>query len=325
MILLSRTVYDISMTSQLTPLARSRNRHTLAKASAATFVAALMVVGVPLSASASTPIDVAYGHIIFDNPDTDPGNNDSDDIGNDAQLNDFFDYENVFPGVDARVTVLEITNLEGEVDKVDEGQDTTDPNSDDTPLWVEIDPPGSNGELATGGPGSAKLRIDFFDSASGFTTPVTLTNFAITVKDIDSRQFVTFYGVSSYFVSSDPASVLVVTEDGSNVTFAETLAESSNGDEEQHWAVVRYASASSVTFVVGSQEGNDAEFGVDFNQPDWTVDPTEVVLGEPEQPEQSALANTGQNDDVLLWGALGVMLAAAGAIAAGISVRRSRM
>jgi hypothetical protein len=313
------------MTSDVTPPPVPRNRHGLAKVSAASFVAAIMILGVPLSASASTPIDVAYGDIIFDNPETNPATADSDDIGLEAQVDDFFDYENVFPGVDARVTVLEITNLEGEVDKVDEGQDTSDPNSDDAPLWVEIDPPGTNNQLATGGPGSTKIRIDFFDSASAFTTPVTLNNVAITVEDIDNRQFVTFFGITSYLVSSDPASVLVVTEDGADVTFAETNSTSSNGTDEQHWAVVRYASASSVTIVVGSLEADDAEFGLDFSQPDWTVDPNEVVLGETEQLEQPALANTGQNEDALLWGALGFMLAAAGATATVFSVRRSRL
>jgi hypothetical protein len=77
-----------------------------------------------------------------------------------------------------------------------------------------------------------------------------------------------------------------------------------------------------VTFIVGSQEATDAEFGVAFGQPDWTVDPNEVVLAEPEQP---ALANTGRNEDVLMWGALGFMLAAAGATATVFSVRRSRL
>jgi hypothetical protein len=190
---------------------------------------------------------------------------------------------------------------------------------------VEIDPPGTDNELATGGPGSTKLRIDFFDSASAFTTPVTLNNVAITVMDIDNRQFVTFFGISSYFVSSDPTSVLVVTEDGADVTFAETISTSANNSDEQHWAVVRYASASSVTVVVASLEADDAEFGLDFGQPDWTIDPNEVVLGETEQPAQPALANTGRNEDVLLWGALGFMLAAAGATATAISVRRSRL
>jgi hypothetical protein len=313
------------MTSDLTPLPVPRNRHGLAKVSAASFVAAIMILGVPLSASASTPIDVAYGDIIFDNPETNPATDDSDDIGLGAQVEDFFDYENVFPGVDARVTVLDITNLQGEVDKVDEGQDTSDPNSDDAPLWVEIEPPGDNDELATGGPGSTKIRIDFFDSASAFTTPVTLNNVAITVNDIDNRQFVTFFGISSYLVSSDPASVLVVTEVGADVTFAETISTGSSSTDEKHWAVVRYASASSVTFIVGSQEATDAEFELDFGQPDWTVVPNERVLAEPEQPAQPALANTGRNEDVLMWGALGFMLAAAGATATVFSVRRSRL
>jgi hypothetical protein len=80
-----------------------------------------------------------------------------------------------------------------------------------------------------------------------------------------------------------------------------------------------------VTFIVGSQEATGAEFDLDFGQPDWTVVPNEIVLAEPEQPAQPALANTGRNEDVLLWGALGFMLAAAGATATAISVRRSRL
>lgn len=281
-------------------------------------VAAAMTFGISGTAWAVGPIEVGYDLIEFTNPETDLSTDDTDDIGLDAALGDVVEYENVFPGVDAKVTVLDITNLQDEVDKIDEGQDSTAVNFDDTPMWVEIDPPGTNGEPAIGGPGSATLRVDFFVSGGTFTAPVTLNEIGITLKDVDSDQYVTFYDASSYALSSEPETVLTATVEDGDVTIADISGETASALDEENWATVTYAAAESITVTVGTLQADDAEFGLLFTVPDLSADPTEILLG---GAEEDNLADTGANG-VTILGAFGLALAVAGTALARSSARR---
>lgn len=270
------------------------------------------------TAHAVAPVDINYGDIAFINPETDLSTDDTDDIGADGEVGDEFEYLDVFPGVDAIVKVVSITNLEGSVDKIDEGQDETDLDFDDSPLWLEVNPPGVNDELADGGPGSVKVRISFFDAGSDFMVPVTLRNVGITLKDIDNRQFAKFFGATSFLLSSDPETNLLASANGADVTISEREGQSSDNDEEEHWVAIRYASASSITVVVGSREAGDAEFGLAFTLPDWTEDPNVVTLSDKE-----TLAPTGAVDTASLWVALGAAIIGAG-VMTGRTARRGQ-
>lgn len=282
--------------------------------------ATALTLGFTGAAWAVAPVEVGYDLISFLNPANfvEP---ESDDIGFDAQLGDVVDYEDVFAGVDAQVTVVAITNLSNEVDKIDEGQNQMEPGDGDSALWIEIDPPGSSGSPATGGPGSATFQIDFYEEGGDFTTPITLNEVAITVKDIDSLQSITFEDVSSYELSSVPETVLTATVDGEELTIAETEELSSDAVDEEHWVVVRFDSLNSITVTVGAIEGGDAEFGLLFRDTDWSAEPTAVDVDEPAGGGQNGLAATGA-DDVTVLGALGLALAAAGVTMASKTLRR---
>lgn len=280
-----------------------------------------MALGVPAAAWAVVPVEVGYDLIEFINPETDLSTDDTDDIGANAQLGDTVSYENVFPGVSAQVTVNEIVNLEEEVDKIDEGQDSAAVGFDDTPLWVEIDPPGVNNAPAEGGPGSATFTIDFFVDNGEFDTPVALNEIGITVKDIDEGQSITFNGASTYSLSSDPQTNLVAVVENGNVTVSDAASASADAVDEEHWVAVTYETATSITFTVGAVEGADAEFGLLFTTPDWSAEPTETTI-EVDGGGADNLADTGLEMNAATWGSLGLASVAVGAVA--VVARRRR-
>ncbi|HLP23819.1 MAG TPA: hypothetical protein VK139_07240 [Microbacteriaceae bacterium] len=285
-----------------------------------------LLLGVSSSAWAVAAIDVNYELVEFANTDLDSPGGDSDDVGLNSEIGDTFDWEGVFPGVDARVEILDYQNLDGDVDKVDEGQDVSD-GEDDRPMWIEINLPGDADSLADDGPGSATFRVDFFASGSNFTTPVSLRKVAVIVKDIDAGQSIQFTDVSSYEVSSEPESVIVPTEDGLDVTFTDGLGEGSAEQDESNWVGVRFLETSSLTFTVGAVMGGDAEFGLLFLEPEWSVEPSLVTL-ESEQPDPApttvSLASAGASAEIAAWSALSVALIGAGLASLAAMSRRSR-
>lgn len=140
----------------------------------------------------------------------------------------------------------------------------------------------------------------------------------MTVKDIDSEQFIAAPGVSSFSLSSSPATALTATVDGDVLTVAELNDEGSSAEDEDHWAVLRFGSVSSITLTVGANQTGSASFDVLFTEPAWTETPTTQEPADlaPAAPE---LAETGANAAVLVPGValLGaLLLAGAGAIAA---------
>jgi hypothetical protein len=219
------------------------------------------------------------------------------------------------------VTVVSESNLGGDhVDKVDEGQSRWDYDleqeieADDVPIWAEINP--------SEGGGSATLRVEFF--LAGTETPVTLENIAITTQDVDDGQSIEFVSPSRYFLSSEPATDLTVEVSEENYKFLSTVNDGSADTEEDHWVIVHYNSADSVTFTVANLEDDDAQFGVRFGTSTWAVPPVEVVLEEaqppvtPTAPEAPAptLAKTGSEalSSSLVIGLLALTASVAGAL-----------
>lgn len=240
------------------------------------------------------------------------------DIGTGAAVGDSFLYSNIAHTgteyIDATVTVVDIAGLEfegtpGFMDYVDEA-------GDNWPLSPQIDVDNA----ATSG--YATLRVAFHASGDP-STPVTLDDVLMTVKDIDSEQFIAAPGVSSFSLSSSPATALTATVDGDVLTVAEMNDVSSSAEDEDHWAVLRFGSVSSITLTVGANQTGSASFDVLFAEPAWTETPTTEEPADiaPAAPE---LAETGANAAVLLPGValLGaLLLAGAGAIA--VSRRRA--
>lgn len=234
------------------------------------------------------------------------------DIGAGAAVGDTFLFSNVYSTgtefVDATVTVVDVEGIEA--DGTLDLMDYVDEAGDNWPLSPQIDVD----DAATSG--FATLEIAFHASGDP-TTPVTIDDVLMTVKDIDSEQFIAAEGVSSFSLSSSPATALTATVDGDVLTVAELNDVGSSTEDEDHWAVLRFGSVSSITLTVGANQTGSASFDVLFTEPAWTETPTTQEPADlaPAAPE---LAETGANAAVLVPGValLGaLLLAGAGAIA----------
>lgn len=186
-------------------------------------------------------------------------------------------YDDVFSGVDAIATVIDVTNINsgpntdtvpnGLFDQFDELSATTGKS-----INVDIDIFGASGAMETG---SVSIRIDFV--AADTSNAVTLQNISILVKDIDSRQYASFAGITSYELSSgtspSTATELVVSTSGGAYEFKEPTGASSDVVDEENWVAVDYASASSITFTLGARQSGGAFFGVSFVNATWPATP----------------------------------------------------
>jgi hypothetical protein len=160
------------------------------------------------------------------------------DVGAGAGDGDSFQYDDVVPGsatqVNALVTVSDFVNVET-VTFVDEND-----HSGNKPIDFQFYDV-SDGE--------ATITVEFFDGDAaddGYTTPISLDNLSVTVKDIDVYQSIEVISPDSYELSESPASVLQVTEDtdAGTTTFAETDGDSYGDADEEVWAVLTYDSTS---------------------------------------------------------------------------------
>jgi hypothetical protein len=224
-------------------------------------------------AFAST-IDIASGEMNFG---ATSGTNQPTTIGVGAASGFTYRYDDVFSGVDAVATVVNVTNIDSDDDQTDGADgffdqfDEADPTTGKT-INVGIDIFGGSGALESG---SVTIRIDFV--AADTSNAVTLQNIAMLVQDIDSRQYATFAGISSYELSSGTApstiTELSVTSSGGAYEFKEPAGNSSSSSDEENWVAVDYASASSITFILGARESGGANFGVSFVNATWPATP----------------------------------------------------
>ena len=247
-----------------------KNKLTLSTA------AAFIVSGFFFSQGAfASTINVASGELNFG---ATPGTNDQPaHIGAGAANGFSYRYDDVFSGVDAVATVIDVTNInsgpntdtvpDGLFDQFDELSSTSGKS-----INVDIDIFGASGALQSG---SVTIRIDFV--AADTTNAVTLQNISMLVKDIDSRQYATFAGISSYELSSgtapSTASELTVTSSGGAYEFKEPTGASSVPEDEENWVAVDYSSARSITFTLGARESGGAFFGVSFVDASWPASP----------------------------------------------------
>jgi uncharacterized repeat protein (TIGR02543 family) len=256
-----------------------KNKLTLSTA------AAFIVSGFFFSQGAfASTINVASGELNFG---ATPGTNDQPaHIGAGAANGFSYRYDDVFSGVDAVATVIDVTNInsgpntdtvpDGLFDQFDELSSTSGKS-----INVDIDIFGASGAMQSG---SVTIRIDFV--AADTTNAVTLQNISMLVKDIDSRQYATFAGISSYELSSgtapSTASELTVTSSGGAYEFKEPTGATSDSVDEENWVAVDYSSASSITFTLGARESGGAFFGVSFIDASWPASPvvTPVSLTE---------------------------------------------
>lgn len=141
-------------------------------------------------------------------------------IGDQAEVGDFYLYEDVHPcgsasptcfQIDAKVTVTGLTNAElngslvQELDELDEFEsDPTDP-SDPTDNFLRLS---VREELP--GYAIAELKVEFF--AAGSATPASFASIALNAYDVDNSQYVELDGFTDYQLTSD--SIIGVTDVG---------------------------------------------------------------------------------------------------------------
>lgn len=240
------------------------------------------------TAAYATTLDLNFGALDFSNPDQ-PSPGVVQDLGEDLDPTDnpnYVDYEEVVSiggtVVDARVTLVRTVNLDNSggtgVDYLDEDprESIGEVGLDDSGISPQID-------LADDGQeGYAEIRISFLDALD--SSSVTLQNIALNIKDVDSNQFVEL-SPSSYSLSSNPRTVLSVTDKGSGLFRFSSGPESSNDEDEQNWVFARYASASSITVIVGKTSGSgSASFDLLFSALSFTPLPTQEQSSEPPEP-----------------------------------------
>jgi hypothetical protein len=240
--------------------------------------------------------------------------NDDGDIGDDSGVGDSYVYNEVGLNSDgspiaATVTVTAVSNLyEFNVDRSD--RPDTDAGIGNGIEKDSLDPPAY-----------AEYSVSFHAPGNP-NSPIVISDFSVTVKDIDSLQWVAVTGASSYLLSSTPATNLVGRTEG-NVLYVEELNDiSSETEDENHWAVLNFTSQSTITLRVGNSSTDPdedvASFNILFADVEWETTPTVINLA-----STSGLADTGVSGS----GVSGTLAIAGLLTAAGIAttiVRRRR-
>ncbi|MDP4586338.1 MAG: hypothetical protein NWS64_03445 [Microbacteriaceae bacterium] len=260
----------------------------------------------PVTAASAITLDLAGNFPVFENPG-------DVDRGVDAEVGDFLDYEDVVTvggvTVDAQITVLTVDGLIGVIDSAYD-------NSED-PSWPQIFSQMRFQEQANGG-GKVRYRIDFTDHATG--DPVTLSGLQLTILDVDETQYIQATNVSSYLLSSTPATALYVRtpNDLASIPEGEIRIGSPSiaiePEDEDYWASLSFENTSSITLELGQGNFDDFEWAyyyLDFQSPTWTVAPTQTDT--PPLTRNEELAPTGATDVSLLAvsGAIGLLAVAA--------------
>jgi hypothetical protein len=244
---------------------------------------AMVLVTVGASA-AQAGVDVSDVELDFSNGGV--------DVGAGAVEDDSFQYDDVVPGsatqVNALVTVSDFFNVET-VTFVDEND-----HSGNAPIdfqFYDVED------------GEATITVEFFDgdTEDGYTTPISLDNLSVTVKDIDVYQSIEVITPDSYELSESPASVLQVTEDldAGTTTFGETDGGSYSDTDEEAWAVINYDSTN--TFSLRGYVYLGGSFTIEFKATAYTPDqPDEIPNGQPyEIPNGDSLYILDEDGDGL--------------------------
>lgn len=235
--------------------------------------------------------------------------------------NDVFTYEEVFllggtTVVGATVTISEIGNLVDDEFMLDGG-----PRDAGGGLGSYISPDNSSLE------GFAEFTIAFHAAGDPYT-PIPLNNISVTIKDIDNEQYVAAENVDSYSLSATPPTELNARTVGTTLFVEELDGDGSRTQDEEHWVVLNFNSASTITMRVGSRDGDGALFNSLFAVAEWSSAPATITTGSssPAAPVSTAapslLAATGAKVEWLVVTGLLVAIAGSGLL---VSSRRKRI
>jgi uncharacterized repeat protein (TIGR02543 family) len=230
--------------------------------------------------ASATTINVALGEMNFG---ATSGTNQPTDIGKDKGLGFSHRYNDVFAGVDAVATVLEVENVDSDDDEtngadglMDEFDEADDESGRSIDLSLDVfGESGGEGVPADSSLGKVTFRLDFVEADSN--QAVTLQNIAMRVVDIDNEQFAQFAGITAYELSSNPTSVLTATGQGGAYEFADLGGTDSDSEKEENWVAVEYSEASTITITLGARQAGGASFGVTFADTEWSEAPTRTT------------------------------------------------
>ena len=259
--------------------------HLAPRSRAGRVVPAVVAVVVAVLAATVTPA-LAADLIAFSNPGAaDPYT----DLLVDPSIGDQQLYEDVRTGVDALVTVTDVTAMGPGVTQdliVDRGDlDAVFTSNDFLNTLLP------NTSSMTPSTKSVTVRIDFRDATSG--APVTLTDIAISAKDLDgdggaSGEYVQYSGITRYCLyDRDGDDVLevgdndiAVTTPGDAYRFAGIESQVGSAAKDG-WAEVFYSSASSLVVTAGELLGNFARIAISFDDAGWSSDQACVDVARP--------------------------------------------
>jgi hypothetical protein len=235
-------------------------------------VAVLSTVSIFLPQAAwAAPINVSFGTMNFG---ADSGDRQTSAIGADVAEGFTHRYDDVFSGVDAVATLLDVVNVDSDDDSLDGADLLVDYFDEDSSSGKEIDFDldvfGDSG-IPDSEEGYATFRIDFVEANSN--TSVTLENVAILVRDLDKQQFIAFAGISAYELSQSPATEISVTDSAGRFEFSEPDGDESDSSDQDFWVAVEYESVDSVTITLGARQSGGAAFGIGFTDTTWSSPP----------------------------------------------------
>lgn len=144
----------------------------------------------------------------------------------------------------------------------------------DEGIWMYVDGSDYDGDDRMLSEARVTFSLDFLlsEDCESKGVPVTLLNVCAHVTDVDDRQFVSFVGPTSSYIT--PSSALTLSTVGDVVTASETNGvDNDDDDNRDFWAEVEYASAQSIEFSTGIGIGGDysAFFEVLFDCATWTT------------------------------------------------------
>ena len=195
-------------------------------------------------------------------------------------------------GIDAVVSVVSVSTtnpgLPLTINNVDRVSAT-----DNEDLWSTYQIPAGGGEVTT--------RVSFVDQASG--APLQLKNFAVSVGDIDARQYVQFSGVQEYTLATNTRLAVQTAATTPTVPvgawrFAEPNGTGAADTDQRFWAQVAYPQpVSAIDLVLGATQGGSALFQVSFAAAGWAADSTVTEPLAPADYTVSYNANGGAVPD----------------------------
>ena len=202
-------------------------------------------------------------------------NTTSTNLGAAAAVGTYIEYYNVLTiggtQIDAKLTLSDLSGMESGSGLADNKVEIIDAYLNDL---VEPEERINNEFYADVGIGDEWLEytIDFFTDLATTPVPVTLENIVLSVYDIDAYQYAEMSGISQYYFSSSPTTILsAIPRPGGVTRFISASGVLSSASNMESRVEVEYDSASTVILRLGQENPDDGSgytggsFSLDFS------------------------------------------------------------